>query len=122
MSYSDFEIKLIRHALDTNSEGEAANAATMFFRELRKRGIKAYHFLDDNVTKSNPLTDIDLHRELLYLRTFTHQQGTELAVERGARLRAEQALAIAKQELATRHVGKNQVPWWKGKAVLGGLW
>jgi len=45
MTYTEFDIKLIRHALDTNSEGEARNAAAMFFKELRKRGIKAHEFL-----------------------------------------------------------------------------
>jgi hypothetical protein len=46
MTYTEFDIKLIRHALDTNSEGEARNAAAMFFKELRKRGIKAHEFLE----------------------------------------------------------------------------
>jgi hypothetical protein len=46
MNHTDLEIKLIRHALDTNSEGEARNAAAMFFKELRKRGIKAHEFLE----------------------------------------------------------------------------
>ena len=45
--YSDLEVKFIRHALDTNSEGEAANAAAMFFKKLRRRGVKAYQFLED---------------------------------------------------------------------------
>ena len=46
MTYTEFDIKLIQHALDTNSEGEASNAAAMFFKELRKRGIKAHEFME----------------------------------------------------------------------------
>jgi hypothetical protein len=46
MIYTEFDIKLLRHALDTNSEGEAGNAAAMFFKELRKRGVKAHEFME----------------------------------------------------------------------------
>jgi hypothetical protein len=46
MNYTDIELKLIAHALDLgdNREGEAANAAAMFFKQLRKRGITRQQF------------------------------------------------------------------------------
>jgi len=116
MGYSDLEIKLIRHALDTNSAGEAANAAAMFFKELRKREVKAHQFLEANVagSSSNPLTDLDLNREVLYLRSLTQKQQTALVVERDARRQAEAALFLAQQELGIRQKAKAERPWWKG--------
>jgi hypothetical protein len=94
MAYSDFEIKLIRHALDTNSEGEAGNAAAIFFKELRKREIKAHQFLETNIAGSSSNLDYkhlyelslqeiakvkksweDENKERAYLRSFSTKQG-----------------------------------------------
>jgi len=132
MTYSDLEIKFIRHALDTNSEGEAGNAAAMFFKELRKRGIKAHQFLEANVAgSSSSASNLDYklkyervleeiakvkklwHDEInagAWLRKYSENQGAELVVERGARLRAEQALALAQKELAIVQAKKVQKP------------
>lgn len=111
MTYTDLEIKFLRYALDTNSEGEAGNAAAMFFKELRKRGIKAYQFEDSgnsSVPSSSTSREVEtLQRQLKessqVARFLSEQWQKEMlksSLEMGARNQAEQALAQCQKELA----------------------
>jgi hypothetical protein len=83
MTYTEFDIKLIRHALDTNSEGEAANAAAMFFKELRNRGVKAHEFLEDKPTGTkefpeSPYTEFNLDYKAKFTQACSELGGASI--------------------------------------------
>jgi hypothetical protein len=120
MTYTEFDIKLIRHALDTNSEGEARNAAAMFFKELRKRGIKAHEFLETGgnvapapASKSRE-SNLDYKVKYECLREELNTVSMHLSAERGgaqqygdmyiremvAHVATRKALAECQKELA----------------------
>jgi hypothetical protein len=113
MTYTEFDIKLIRHALDTNSEGEAGNAAAMFFKELRKRGIKAHEFLateaapkqSDDYWRS-PFTEYNLDYKEMYYKACSQLSGASTSA-----FNLQQALAECQKELAKAQ----RKPWWSSR-------
>jgi hypothetical protein len=141
MTYTEFDIKLIRHALDTNSEGEARNAAAMFFKELRKRGIKAHEFLasvsNGNVPPPGDNGNVPPPRhhhagpdcgpwwgygeeppkiDYKWMYEFEKRQ---LQEERGRRVAAQNALAECQKELAK--LRRKESSLWSGlvRSVTG---
>jgi hypothetical protein len=100
MQYTEIETKLLRHALDTNSEGESGNAAVMFFKALRKRGLKAHQFLDGLSAVPRRIDD-HTYEDLKRVKDFVCEQNRELLL-RNTILMARLGDAERKLEILSR--------------------